>query len=133
MGSTHEDDDSVTMVELPLQLCRRRTGSRIILGDGAQGSGQPDANLVRLISGAYRWNRILAEGEVNSLQELSRMEQIDRSDIGRTLNLAYLAPDIVEAILDGRQPNNLTAKQLKRMTDLPLDWDGQRRALGIET
>ena len=53
------------------------------------------------------------------------------ADISRVLPLAFLAPDIVEAILDGRQPPELTAARLKRMRNLPLDWQQQRRYLGF--
>ena len=48
------------------------------------------------------------------------------------LPLALLAPDIIEAILDGRQPTELTAVRLKRLRQLPLDWLQQRRHLGFE-
>ncbi|WP_109796101.1 recombinase family protein, partial [Minwuia thermotolerans] len=126
-----EDGDAAVAVELPVKLQRRGTGSRIILANGEQEVGGPDANLIRLIADAHRWNRMLAEGEVTSLQELARRDRVDRSDIGRTLNLAYLAPDIIEAILDGRQPAGLTAYSLSRMSALPLDWSEQRRALGF--
>ena len=119
-------------VELPVQLTRRANGSRIVLADREQGTGGPDPNLIRLITDAHSWNRMVAEGEVASLRELSNRELLDRSDIGRTLNLAFLAPDIVEAILDGRQPAGLTARKLKRMSDLPLDWSEQRQVLGFE-
>jgi len=47
------------------------------------------------------------------------------------LRMAYLAPDITEAILDGRQPTGLNAKRLLHGFPLPLDWQGQRRALGF--
>ena len=50
---------------------------------------------------------------------------------GDLLNLALLAPDIVEAIFAGRQPIELTAKRLKRIRDLPLSWAEQRRVLGF--
>ncbi len=52
-------------------------------------------------------------------------------DVSRTLPLGLLAPDIVEAILAGRQPVELTAKRLKRIRDLPVSWAEQRRALGF--
>jgi site-specific DNA recombinase len=51
--------------------------------------------------------------------------------IGRVLRLRFLAPDIVTAILDGRQPVELTSRTLLRIADLPLDWSGQRQALGL--
>ncbi|MEQ8827728.1 MAG: hypothetical protein RIC82_08125, partial [Parvibaculum sp.] len=70
----------------------------MLAGDNAN-AGAPDAALVRLITRAHRWNNMLATGEAGSLQELSAKAGIDRSEIGRVLQLAYLAPDITEAIL----------------------------------
>ncbi|WP_281017528.1 MULTISPECIES: recombinase family protein [unclassified Minwuia] len=126
------DWTETVVVELSVQLSRRANGSRIVLGGGDQATNGPDPKLVQLVADAHRWNRMLAEGTVASLRELSDREQLDRSDIGRILNLAYLAPDIVEAILDGRQPVGLTVRKLRRMSELPLDWEAQRRMLGFE-
>ena len=125
------DWTETVVVELSVQLLRRANGSRIVLGDGDQATNGPDPKLVQLVADAHRWNRMLAEGTVASLRELSDLEQLDRSDIGRILNLAYLAPDIVEAILDGRQPQALTVYGLGRISSLPLDWSEQRRVLGF--
>lgn len=125
------DWTETVVVELPVQLWRRANGSRIVLSGGDHATGGPDRKLVQLVADAYRWNRMLAEGAVASLRELSDLEQLDRSDIGRILNLAYLAPDIVEAILYGRQPPALTVYGLGRMSSLPLDWSEQRRVLGF--
>ncbi|ANK83603.1 MAG: hypothetical protein TEF_18980 [Rhizobiales bacterium NRL2] len=118
-------------VELPVQLTRRANGSRIVLADREQETGGPDPKLVQLVADAHRWNRMLAEGDVISLRELAKHERLDTSDVSRALNLAYLAPDIIEAILDGRQPAGLTARKLKRMNELPLDWTAQRKMLGF--
>jgi site-specific DNA recombinase len=126
------DWTGAVVVELPVQVSRRANGSRIVLGGGEQATSGADPKLVQLVADAHRWNRMLAEGTVASLRELSDREQLDRSDIGRILNLAYLAPDIVEAILDGRQPVGLTVRKLRRMSELPLDWEAQRRMLGFE-
>lgn len=126
-------DNETLAVELPVKLSRRGTGSRIVLANDDQSREQQDANLIKLVTDAHRWNRMLAEGEVSSVRELAMRESHDTSDISRTLNLAYLAPDIVEAILDGLQPVGLTASQLRRMTDLPFDWQAQRRVLGFRS
>jgi site-specific DNA recombinase len=131
--SEHGDIPKSTIIELPVQLSGRASGSRIVLANGMQNAGAPDPNLVQLVADAHRWNRMLAEGSHNSLRELAGQEQVDRSDIGRALNLAYLAPDIVEAFLDGQQPTGLTASKLKRMSQLPLDWSAQRKFLGFDT
>ena len=53
-------------------------------------------------------------------------------DVSRSLPLAFLAPDLVEAILDGTQPVALTAERLKRAGELPLLWDEQRAMLGVD-
>ena len=58
-------------------------------------------------------------------------QNVPASEISRLLPLAFLAPDIVEAIMAGRQPPELTARHLKRFDNLPLDWDHQRKALGF--
>jgi hypothetical protein len=48
------------------------------------------------------------------------------------VRISFLAPDVVAAILEGRQPGTLTRQRLARMTDLPFEWELQRRALGFE-
>ena len=66
-----------------------------------------------------------------SAREPSRRYNVDPGDVGKVLGLAFLAPDIVEAIFDGRQPVDLTATRLRRLTDLPACWVEQRRLLGF--
>ena len=53
-------------------------------------------------------------------------------DVSRILPLGLLAPDIVEAILAGSQPTDLTVSRLKRLSDLPVSWNQQRRVLGFD-
>jgi len=60
-------------------------------------------------------------------------ENLDAGNLTRLISLAFLAPDIVTSILEGRQPAHLTAARLTRLYDLPLDWAEQRRALGFDT
>jgi len=62
---------------------------------------------------------------------LAAREAVDRSDLGRILPLAFLAPDIVEAIVAGSHPADLTASRLRRMGQLPLEWSAQRDLLGF--
>ncbi len=63
--------------------------------------------------------------------ELAKHHGVDRTDVGRGIPLSFLAPDIVEAILDGSQPTEMTAARLKRVRDLPLSWAEQREILGF--
>ena len=73
--------------------------------------------------------KLLQSGEA-SLNETSRSAGISRWYLTRLARLAFLAPDIVCAILDGRQPAQLTAARLSRITHLPLDWSEQRKMVG---
>jgi hypothetical protein len=97
--------------------------------DGALRAAQPqtDPALVKALARAHRWKRLLESGRYGSLAELAAAEKIDRSYLGKMLRLTLVAPDIVEGILDGRQPPELGAPQL--MEPLPAEWSEQRQAL----
>ena len=82
-----------------------------------------------LIAKARAWFDRLKHGEVRSVRDLAGRHGIDPGDVSRILPPALLAPDIVEAIVEGRQPVDLTATCLKRLRDLPLSWAEQRRLL----
>jgi hypothetical protein len=87
--------------------------------------------LIALVVDARRWARSLADGDVPSVQAITVSEGLGKGAVSRVLPLAYLAPDIAEAILEGRQPLGLTAKRLRGLSELPLDWAEQRRLLGF--
>jgi len=92
-----------------------------------------DATLVRAVASGRVWFDELARGDVPSQQAIAAHEGLDEGNVKRQIGLAFLAPDIVAAILEGRQPAHLTAARLTRLYDLPLDWAEQRRALGFDT
>jgi hypothetical protein len=128
---------SVTVV-VPMTI-RRRGGRKQIFGpDGAAvqpAVGAPaataiagDPALVKALARAFRWRRMLEEGRHGSIRELAKAEGVDRSYAGRLLNLTLLAPDVVEAVLDGRQPDGLTAAVLGGA--MPVRWDDQRMICG---
>jgi hypothetical protein len=73
----------------------------------------------------------LTTREAAGLRTIAEAEKVTSSYIARVLHLAFLAPDIAEAVLDGRQPPELTADRLIRMLPLPLTWAEQRIALGF--
>jgi hypothetical protein len=78
--------------------------------------------------------QLLASGRAAYDELKVRSALIDsrrRSHLTRLARLRFLAPDIITAILDGRQPVELTSRSLLRIADLPLDWSGQRRVLGF--
>ena len=94
-------------------------------------AAKPDARLIRLLLRARRFNATLAQGEGVSFAALAEREGVSRSYFTRLLRLSYLAPDITQAILDGRQPSDLTAEKLLEHSRLPLAWLDQRIVLGF--
>ena len=85
--------------------------------------------MVKAIARAHRWKRLMESGRFASVTELAEAEKINQSYLCRVLRLALLAPDIVEAILDGRQPAALQMHAL--LKPMPLKWVEQRAALGL--
>ncbi len=73
----------------------------------------------------------LTAGEVPSVDALGEKEGRYPADVSRILQLSFLAPDIIEAILNGRQPIELNSQMLTRLGTLPPDWLAQRRLLGF--
>lgn len=119
----------VITIEIPMAF-KKRGGRRIfVLPDGAHGHPQPAATtdnaMVKAIARAFRWQKLLDNGSYGCLDEIARAERIGPSFISRVIRIAALAPDIVDAILDGRQPAHLTLKDL--MSPFPAAWVDQRR------
>jgi site-specific DNA recombinase len=117
----------------PIQLQRRGVEAKLVMQFGGDRLPKPDARLVAVIADAHRWVYDLAEGRAASVRDLAQQNDRDAADISRTLPLAFLAPAIVEAILEGRQPVGLTPRGLERIGMLPHTWDDQRRRLGFPT
>ena len=94
-------------------------------------AAKPDARLIKLLLRARRFNATLAQSEGVPFAALAKREGVSRSYFTRLVRLSYLAPDITEAILDGRQPSDLTAEKLLEHSRLPLAWLDQRIVLGF--
>ncbi|MEX1303679.1 MAG: recombinase family protein [Rhodovibrionaceae bacterium] len=125
------DGDSTSeeiVLDIPVAFRRRGVETKLII-DGANASADPDPKLIELMVSAHRWFNELKAGV--SIREIAKRHGTDAGDVSRVLPLAFLAPDILEAILDGHQPPELTAARLKRMRDLPLEWPKQRNYLGL--
>ena len=121
-------------VRVPLAI-RRRGGWKLVVapdGGGAPGAvparTRADPSLVKALARAHRWKRLLEGGRYGSLAELAAAEGIDRSYLGKMLRLTLLAPDIVEAILDGRQSAGIGLPAL--LEPVPSVWDEQRATVG---
>ena len=113
-------------VRVPLKL--RRQGSRKAIITPAGTLPMParvDITLVKALARAFRWRRMLESGRYATIDELAKAEKINPSYVSRVLRLTLLAPDIVEAVLDGRQPEGMTLPGL--MEPFTLYWGWQRK------
>jgi hypothetical protein len=82
--------------------------------------------MVKALARAFRWRRQLDDGVHATLEDLAKAKGVAPSYVSRVLRLTLLAPEIVEAILDGRQPAELQLDDL--LAGFPLEWEGQRKA-----
>jgi hypothetical protein len=124
-------DDKTPILSVPVRL--RRSGREIaMLIDGTDpfATAKPDVRLIKLLIRARRFNDILVDSDV-PFAALAKREKVSPSYFTRLVRLSYLAPDIIQAILDGRQPCDLTADKLLAHSRLPLGWHEQRTALGF--
>jgi hypothetical protein len=87
--------------------------------------------MVKAIARAHRWKRMLESGEFVTVQDLAAAEKINPPYLSRVLRLALLGPDIIEAILDGRQPAGLQLGRL--LTPFPVEWERQRALIRLTT
>jgi site-specific DNA recombinase len=125
-------DEETPILSVPARL--RRAGMEIkMLIDGTDPFAvvKPDARLIKLLVRAHRFNTTLVHSDGVAFAALAVREGVSRSYFTRVVRLSYLAPDITQAILEGRQPRDLTAEKLLAHSRLPLAWHDQRTALGL--
>ncbi len=127
-------DQSATTEEIvltsPVRLNRSGMAMRLVEPGGTGTVEKVDQPLVDLLVQARKWWARLEDGET-TIAELARQEGINDSWISRVVRLNFLAPSIVTAILEGRQPVQLDATSLTTGGVIPAAWDEQSRALGI--
>lgn len=118
---------------VPIALLRRGVETKLIVNAQGLRSAEPDQTLIRAVARARRWLSELLEGRYPTVTKLAAAYETDARYVARHLPLACLSPRIVEAILAGKQPPELTTWDLLNRIDLPLDWDAQARRLGFAT
>ena len=131
MKATMSEDGNTIVVSIPV-VWRRRGGRKLIIAPDGMEMAPPaprDDTLARLVAKAYHWLRLLESGKVANISELAEREKLDNSYVSRVLRLTLLAPDIVVAILDGRQPDVLTWRELAK--GFPVLWEEQRGMWGV--
>ncbi len=118
-------------LDLPVKFKRRGVEMKLVITDERERPPAPDPHLIAAVAQGRTWLAQIRSGEGQSVRDLAERHGVNQGDVSRILPLGLLAPDIVEAILAGRQPIELTAKRLKRMRDLPVSWAEQRQVLGF--
>jgi hypothetical protein len=110
-----------------MQMKRRGREMRLIIDD--TGPARTDYTMIKTIGFAREWFQDLLSGRAKNIAEIASREGVDRSDINRRLSLAFLSPEILDAIAAGKQPVDLNVEKLIRRVDLPLAWSEQKRLL----
>ena len=130
----HADLEVETLtIRIPMRLQRRGGRKLIMTPEGATAqSPKPrrDETLVKALVRAHRWRRRIESGQAKSITDLAEQEGVTDAYVCRLLPLTCLAPDIVEAILDGRQPKGL--KLAEMLGNGSLGWEKQRTALSFD-
>jgi hypothetical protein len=120
-------------IHIPMQF-KRRGGRKLILApDGVASPVSPkptvDGTMLKLLIKAHSWRRRIESGRSKSITDLAAQEKVTIAYAGRVMNLTCLAPDIVAAILDGRQPRGLSVNAM--LKEVAAGWERQREAWGF--
>ena len=129
-ASAATNDDRRILLTIEARLQRAGMEMRFVI-NGVETGARPDDALVRLLTRAHALARRLASNPSLTLEEAGAAEDMGAPYSARLMRLNFLAPEIVVAILNGRQPAALTANKLMADTRLPLAWAEQRIALGF--
>lgn len=116
--------ETVTL-HVPFRIVKRGGRKEMQMPEGATQPRRTDNTLVKALARASRWKRMLESGEFLTIAELAEREGIASSYMTRVLSLTLLAPDIVEAILDGKQGSQLTLARV--LEAFPMEWIEQRQ------
>jgi hypothetical protein len=117
-------------VEIPCNPLRAGSGVHIAIGKASDNlSGRLDPALIKGVVRGHQWRNQLLSGEVASIAELARKAGVNSRYVVRTLRMGFLAPDIIEAILDGQQTAAVTVETFRN--PIPSDWSEQRLMLGF--
>lgn len=118
--------ESSATITIPFKV-RKRGGRKLILTTDGTPSPAPrarvDSALLKALARGFRWKKMLEEGDYQTLEEIANAEKINPSYVSRLLRMTLLAPEIVEAILAGRQPPGLT--MAKAMQPFSMYWRDQ--------
>jgi site-specific DNA recombinase len=126
-GSAH--DVFTIIIEASLKRCGWEVRLIVPTGSGAEIPKRPSLPLIKAVARVHRWPEKIMYGELPGRRSIAQLTKASYRYARCVLPLAFLAPDIVEAILDGRQPADLSVQKMLR--SLPLSWAEQRKQLGF--
>ena len=123
-------------IRIPMQFSRRSSRKMIVGPDGKTLSEMIDAEanntdytFISALGKAFSWQRMLDEGKYQTPKELAEKEKVEVTHMYRVMRLTLLAPDIIEAVLNGKQPRTLTLQNVVR--GFPISWQEQRKVFGF--
>ncbi len=124
---------SVTFVPLAI---KRRSSSKVLVpppgATNARIKSSFDLPMIRTLGKAFYWQRLLDSGEIENATELARRFKLEPGWVAEVLRMTRLAPDIIQAIVEGRQPRHLNLHAMRgRQAEVPLDWQAQRVLFGF--
>lgn len=120
-------DGQTLTVLIPLAI-KRHGGRKAVITPGVlEVESRHDVTLIKAVARAFRWLRMLETGRFATITELAAAEKINASYVSRILRLALLAPEVVEAILDGRQAEGMTLPGL--MEGVEAEWGSSRQSI----
>lgn len=111
-------------IHVPFRIVKRGGRKEMQLPNSAAQPRRTDNTLVKALARAFRWKQMLESGEFATIAELAEREGIAPSYMTRVLRLTLLAPDVIEAILDGRQSAEVTLAGV--LKDVPLVWERRK-------
>lgn len=123
---SHPSKDALT-TDITMKFRIRGGKTVMVLPDGSRAIERKDAivdsTMVKIIARGHRWHRLLADGAYATIEDLAAAEKINASYVSRVTRVAFLAPGIIEAILEGKQAAHLTMKDL--LAPFPAEWSQQ--------
>jgi len=129
--TSNENIDDEFTLSIPTKLKRCGNETKLIIADEYVSDSNPTTTLAiqNALKKALIWNQALTTGEVSNMAQLAKQENVTQRYIAHLIKLAFLAPDIMEAIMKGNIPPRLALDRLKK--GIPLDWKEQRLEFGF--
>ena len=128
------DVSTCVTVTVPFSIRKRGGRKLVITPDGTTGTpmqrARVDSALLKALARGFRWRKLLETGDFTTIEEIAEAENINPSYVSRVLRMTLLAPEIVEAAQEGRQPAGLTLA--RAMQPFPIAWPEQNRLLNFQ-